>query len=175
MLLNRFKLKGGLDALIDILNKLTDELPNCDKDDPQQKELAVSVPGNLKRCFAVIRLFTIGSHISESPQTGFLSSRDRYKDQGHYFLLSSFLTESRAAILPALTRVLSHINKLDKNTTHYLLLILCEVILGGPEEYHSEANKYEGEPDEESINRLCQLGFDRALVYSALMTHGNIE
>jgi E3 ubiquitin-protein ligase HUWE1 len=175
MLLNRFKLKGGLDALIDILNKLTDELPNCDKDDPQQKELAVSVPGNLKRCFTVIRLFTIGSHISESPQTGFLSSRDRYKDQGHYFLLSSFLTESRAAILPALTRVLSHINKLDKNTTHYLLLILCEVILGGPEEYHSEANKYEGEPDEESINRLCQLGFDRALVYSALMTHGNIE
>ena len=161
--------------MLDILGRLTNELPRFDKNDPSQKELAVSVPGNLKRCFAVIRLFTIASHINESPQTALLSSRDRYRDQGNYFSLSNFLTESRAATLPALTKILSHLNKLDKNTTHYLLLLLCEIIVGGPEEFYNDNNKYEGEPDEDSINRLCQLGFDRALVYSALMAHGNVE
>ena len=159
------------------MNGVIDELPQCDKDDKDeaQTKLIVGILANLRLCFAIIRLFTMASHIGESPQTAFLSSRDRYKDQGNYFVLSTFISESRAAALPVLTRILPYLNKLEKTTAHYFLFVLCEILLGGPEEYHSEANKYEGEPDEESINRLCQLGFDRALAYSALMSNGNIE
>lgn len=173
MLLNRFYLKGGLAAILRIVQSLAQTLPLLNKDDPS--ELLLAVPANLKKAFTLIRLFTIDSPIAESPQTALLTSRERNKDQGHYFLLSSFITETRATCLPVLADLLSLLGKLEKLTAQPLLSLLCDLVLGGPEEFYTDANKYDGDPDEGIIQRLCQHGFDRTHVYSALVAHGNVE
>src|SRR5947207_14260042 len=47
---------------------------------------------------------------------------------------------------------------------------LCSLV-----EYFTEPKKCEGEPDEESIQRIAEHGYDRGQAYTALMTHGNDE
>jgi E3 ubiquitin-protein ligase HUWE1 len=175
LLLSRFHSKGGLAALLDITKSLAESLPSLDKDNPADNERLLAIPANLKKLFSLIRLFTTDSIINESPQSGYLTNRDRHKDQGHYFLVSTFLTDTRATCLPVLTDLLSLLNKLDKVTTQLLLTTLCDLILGGPEEFHSDAGKYENEPEEDSLHRLSQHGFDRGHAYAALMAHGNVE
>ena len=175
LLLSRFHSKGGLTALLDIIKSLAETLPSLNKDNEADNERLLAIPANLKKLFSLIRLFTTDSIINESPQSGYLSNRDRHKDQGHYFLVSIFLTDTRATCLPVLADLLSLLNKLDKATTQPLLTTLCDLILGGPEEFHSDASKYENEPDEDTLQRLSQHGFDRGNAYAALMAHGNVE
>ena len=175
LLLNRFHLKGGLAAILEITQSFAESLARLDKDDPANDERLVAIPPNLKKLFSLIRLFTAESVINESPQSSFLTGRDRNKDQGHYFLMSTFLTDTRAMCLPVFTDLLSLLNKFDKSTTQPLLNSLCDLILGGPEEFHADASKYEGEPEEDSLHRLSQQGFDRGHAYAALMAHGNVE
>ena len=116
LLVSRFHSKGGLTALLDIIESLAESLPTLDKDNPVDNERLLAIPANLKKLFSLIRLFTTDSIINESPQSGYLTNRDRYKDQGHYFLVSTFLTDTRATCLPVLTDLLSLLNKLDKAT-----------------------------------------------------------
>src|SRR6202011_763888 len=146
-----------------------------DKENNTDLDSLLALAVNFKKAFSIIRVFTTESVIIESPQTAMLGNKDRHKDQGHYFLLSAFLTDTRASCLPVLTGLLSLLNKFDNSTTQPLLSSLCDLILGGPEEFHTDASKYEGEPDEESVQRLAQLGFDRNQAISALMANGNVE
>ena len=175
LLVSRFHSKGGLTALLDIVKSLAESLPSLDKDNPADNERLLSTAANLKKLFSLIRLFTTDSIINESPQSGYLTNRDRFKDQSNYFLVSTFLTDTRATCLPVLTDLLSLLNNLDKATTQPLLMTLCDLILGGPEEFHSDAGKYENEPEEDTLQRLSQHGFDRGHAYAALMAHGNVE
>lgn len=165
----------GLQAILDITQALSESFPFLDKDNAADNESRLTIPATLKKIFALLHLFTTETAISESPQSALLTNRERNKDQGNYFLLSAFLTHTRAACIPVLTGLLSLLNKFDKITTQLLLSTLSDMILIGPEEFQTDGYKYEGEPDEESIRRLVQQGFDRGNVYSALMANGNSE
>ena len=134
MLLNRFFLKGGLKTILDIIDNLASQLPELDEKNSAGAEPLLAIQPNLRKAFSLVRLFITSKGISDSHQTSLLATRDRYKDQGHYFVLSAFLTETRLACLPVFTRLLSLLGKLDKATTQPLLTILSELLLGGPEE-----------------------------------------
>jgi E3 ubiquitin-protein ligase HUWE1 len=175
LLLNRFHLKGGLKAILEIVQSIADNLPNVSDEDNNDRDFLLVLTANFKIAFSIIRLFTTVSVIADSPQSGVMTNRDRYKHEGHYFLISAFLTDTRAVCLPVLTNLLSLLNKLNKSIVQPLLSSLCELIIGGPEEFQSDTNKYEGEPDEESIQRIVELGFPRSNAYAALMEHGNAE
>src|SRR5262249_23217781 len=95
-------------------------------------------------------------------------------DHGHYFVISTFLTKTRSTCLSAVTSLLSLLPRLDKSTAQPLLVLLSDLIYGGPEEFQSDS-KYDGEPSEEIIQRLMANGFDRVHVYAALMAQGNSE
>lgn len=174
LLLNRFYLKGGLIEILDIILSLAENYPLLD-DTNTDSELLLAITTDFKKAISITRLFTTDMVIRDSPQTGLLSSRDRHKDQGHYFVLSTFLTDTRATCLPIFTQLLSMLNKLDKTTTQSLLSTVSDLILGGPEESPSEGNKFEGEPDDETSHRIPQGGFDRGQLYASLMAHGNVE
>jgi E3 ubiquitin-protein ligase HUWE1 len=176
LLLNRFHLKGGLNAILGVINSLNENFPPADKDATAvETERRLAISANLKRGFHLIRIFTTESLINESPQSAYLTNRDRHKDSGHYFSISAFLTDTRASCLPVLTNMLSLLNKLDKAIAQPLLSTLSDLILGGPEEFHTEQNKPEAEPTEDVIQRICLHGFDRGQAYAALMTHNNVE
>ena len=176
LLLKRFHLKGGLLAILDIMKSLTKNFVASDNDPTAvDTERLLAISTILKRGFHLIRLFTTESMISDSPQSAYLANRDRHKDSGHYFLMSAFLTNTRASCLPILTNMLSLLNKLDKPIAQALLSTLAHLILGGPEEFQTEQNKPESEPAEDVIQRICAYGFDRGQAYSALMTHNNVE
>ena len=177
LFLNRFHGKGGLVAILSIIKSLTENFPPPpDKDATSaDTERRLSIAANLKRAFHLIKLFTTESMINDSPQSAHLTNRDRHKESGHYFLMSAFLTDTRASCLPVLTNMLSLLNKLDKPVAQPLLSTLSDLILGGPEEFQTEHNKPDGEPSEDIIQRICLHGFDRAEAYAALMTHNNGE
>jgi E3 ubiquitin-protein ligase HUWE1 len=175
LLLNRFYLKGGLGAILEIIQSLAENLPLLDKNNSDDSESLLALPADFKKAISITRLFTTDMVINESPHTALLSNRDRHKGQGHYFVTSAFLTDNRTTCLPVFTQLLSFLNLFDKTTAQTLLSTISELILGGPEEFQTEANKYEGEPEEDSIHRISQNGFDRGQVYASLMAHGNVE
>jgi len=172
LLLNRFFLKGGLKAILDIINHCAQQLPQV-QDDLADSEAQLALQPDLRKAFSLVRLFITSEAINESHQIPLMTARERYKDQGHYFLLSTFLTETRTECLPVFTKLLSLLGQLDKVTTQPLLSILSDLLLGGPEEYSMEATK--SEPKEESIQRIVDQGFNRGQAYAALMTHANVE
>lgn len=175
LLLSRFHAKGGLLAILSIIESLTENFPPEKDATEVGAERRLSISANLKRGFHLIRLFTTESMINDSPQSSYLTNRERHKDSGHYFLMSAFLTDTRASCLPVLTNMLSLLNKFDKAIAQPLLSTLSDLILGGPEEFQTEHNKPDGEPSEDVIQRICLHGFDRAEAYAALMTHNNGE
>ena len=69
---------------------------------------------------------------------------------------------------------MAYLEDYDKGTAQPFLDILSNLILGGPAEFNGDGMKYD-EPEETVISRIAAQGFDRPLVYAALMTNGNVE
>jgi E3 ubiquitin-protein ligase HUWE1 len=174
LLLSRFHMRGGLKAILEIVQQLAVNLPSLDQENGADIEPLLALPANFKKAFSIIRLFTTDSIILDSPQTGLLSNKERHKDQGYYFVVSTFVTETRAACLPVLANLMLLLNKLDKSTAQPLLSTLCDLIVGGQEEYQSDHARHDdGEPSEESLMRVGELGPDRRLPGVAMLANGN--
>lgn len=168
--LYRFHSQGGLKLILNIIKSLTESIRTSEKDD----ERLVAIAPNLKKFFSLVRLFITESSITGSQQTAALSNRDRHRDQEHYFNPATFLTDTRATCIPVFCELMEHLEDYDKGTAQPFLDILWNLILGGPEEFNGDGMKYD-EPDDAMISRIAAQGFDRPLVYAALMANGNAE
>ncbi|KAJ9649422.1 E3 ubiquitin-protein ligase tom1 [Coniosporium tulheliwenetii] len=186
LVLQSFKDRNGFEALADILGKFIETLEPGDYaesgDTPERRHARTHlVLGGIKVILEFYSQVISSKHVSEAPQTQYLSRNFPDRGRAEFFSASQFLVEVRAKVVKQVQRLWTS-NLIDKATTSVVknLIEILKIVLEGDAEngaFRRAEENVSRKPMElkpwksrnpDTLARLKAKGFDEELALEAL-------